>query len=49
LRGLRELLAWINEGKIRPLISRSYSLDEVPQALRDLGERRVHGKVVILP
>jgi len=49
LRGLRELLAWINEGKIRPLISRSYSLDEVPQALRDLGERRVQGKVVILP
>jgi len=49
LRGLRELLGWINEGKIVPLISRSYSLDEVPQALRDLGERRVQGKVVVLP
>jgi hypothetical protein len=30
-----------------PVIDRSYSLDEVPEALRYLGEGHVKGKVVI--
>ena len=47
--GMAELLGWIAEGRIRPLVSRTYALAEVPQALRDLAERRVTGKVVILP
>ena len=34
-------------GKIVPVIDKRYSLDEVPEALRYVGERRAKGKVVI--
>ncbi|HXI11761.1 MAG TPA: NAD(P)-dependent alcohol dehydrogenase [Thermoanaerobaculia bacterium] len=34
-------------GKLVPVIDRSYSLRDVPQALRDLGEGRARGKLVI--
>jgi NADPH:quinone reductase len=37
------------EGKIRPEISHSYPLRQAPQALRDLDERKVLGKAVLLP
>jgi NADPH2:quinone reductase len=47
--GVRELLGWLAEGKIKPLISKTYSLDEVPQALTDMAARRVTGKIVITP
>ena len=47
--GMAEMTQWIREGKIRPLISRTYSLDEAPQALDDLLERRATGKLVIVP
>jgi NADPH:quinone reductase len=36
------------EGKIRPEISRTYPLSEAPRALRDLGDRKVLGKAVLL-
>jgi NADPH2:quinone reductase len=36
-------------GAIRPVIFKSYSLDEVPAALEALGSRRTYGKVVITP
>jgi NADPH:quinone reductase len=38
---------WI-DGKIRPEISRTYPLSEAPRALRDLADRRVLGKAVLL-
>jgi NADPH2:quinone reductase len=44
-----ELLSWYEEGRIKPHISASYPLEEVATALRDLSERRVKGKVVIVP
>jgi NADPH:quinone reductase-like Zn-dependent oxidoreductase len=34
-------------GKIKPVIDRSFSLREVPEALRYLGEGRARGKIVI--
>ncbi|MGH0031797.1 MAG: NADPH:quinone oxidoreductase family protein [Myxococcota bacterium] len=36
-------------GQIRPVIFKSYSLEEVPAALEALGSRRTYGKVVITP
>jgi NADPH2:quinone reductase len=36
-------------GQIRPVIFKSYSLDEVPAALEALGSRQTYGKVVITP
>lgn len=48
-RGLAELMGWLQAGQLKPLISRRYALAETPQALRDLAERRVSGKIVIEP
>lgn len=36
-------------GKLAPHVSRRYSLDEAGQALRDMDERKVLGKVVVAP
>lgn len=44
-----ELLSWLEQGRLRPLVSRSYGLDEVPRALADMAGRKVVGKVVITP
>jgi NADPH2:quinone reductase len=48
-QGMRELMALVAEGKIKPLVSKTYALGEVPQALRDMAARQVTGKVVIRP
>jgi NADPH2:quinone reductase len=47
--GIQEILGWIASGKLRPLISRQYSLAEAPQALADMAARKVVGKVVVVP
>jgi NADPH:quinone reductase len=44
-----EMMAWMASGRLRPLISRRYTLDEVPNALDDIASRRVVGKVVVTP
>ena len=44
-----QMLAWIAEGKLRPLVSRTYTLEQTPQALEDMAARKVVGKVVIVP
>jgi NADPH:quinone reductase len=36
------------QGKIRPEVSRTYPLSQAPRALRDLGERKIMGKCVLL-
>lgn len=45
---LREVMQWIAEGTLQPHISGTYSLAEAPRAIRDLMERRVIGKAVIV-
>ncbi len=49
LNGMGEMLGWMAEGKIKPLISKTYRLDEVPQALLDMAARKVTGKIVVQP
>lgn len=46
---LQRLGAWIAAGRLRPAVTRRLRLEEVPQGLEDLLERRVHGKLVALP
>jgi NADPH2:quinone reductase len=46
---MREMLGWMAEGKLRPLVSKRYALAETAQALNDMAERKVTGKVVIVP
>jgi NADPH2:quinone reductase len=47
--GVAEMFTWFEEKKIRPLISKTYTLEETPIALADMGARKVTGKIVILP
>lgn len=49
LAGIAEMMGWMREGKIRPHISRVYSLDEASLALSDLLARKATGKLVIEP
>jgi NADPH2:quinone reductase len=48
-RLLGQLFGWLAEGKLRPMVSKTYPLAEAPQALADLLARRAVGKLVITP
>ena len=45
----KQMIGWMQEGKLRPHISARYALEDTPRALRDMAERRVTGKIVIVP
>lgn len=49
LAAMRELLGWLAEGKIRPLVSARYALSDTASALQDMAARKVTGKIVIHP
>ena len=42
-----DLERMVREGHVKPIVGRTYAFDEVPQALRDLDERRAVGKLVL--
>ncbi|CAM2150881.1 NADPH:quinone oxidoreductase family protein [Paraburkholderia tropica] len=44
-----EMVGWIGEGKLKPYVSKRYTLDETAQALKDMASRKVTGKIVIEP
>jgi NADPH2:quinone reductase len=46
---VRELLGWIAGGKLKPLVSAAYPLAQAARALKDVMERKVKGKVVLIP
>ncbi len=46
---VRDLFELTASGKLRPHVSKRYPLDQAPQALRDLMDRKALGKVVIEP
>ena len=45
--GLREMFGWMQQGKIKPLISHRYALKDSASALNDMMNRKVTGKVII--
>ena len=49
MEGVAEMLSWIKEKKLNPLISKTYRLDEAGHALTDMAARKVTGKIVIVP
>ncbi len=49
MAAMRQLLGWLAEGKIKPLVSARYALADTAQALNDMAARKVTGKVVIAP
>ena len=44
-----ELMEWVRTGKIKPLVSARYKLEDTVQALQDMSSRKVTGKIVIVP
>jgi NADPH:quinone reductase-like Zn-dependent oxidoreductase len=45
---LEELRKLLDSGAIRPIVDRTFPLDEVPEAIRYLRDGRPRGKVVIV-
>jgi NADPH:quinone reductase len=43
-----ELLTWIRDGRIRPRLHARYPLDDASRALRELLDRKVQGKTVLV-
>ncbi len=48
-RVAREVDEFAAARHLQPIITRRYTIDEVPQALRDMADRKVIGKVVVEP
>ncbi len=48
-RYIAELMSLYEQGQLHPHISARYPFENVAEALRDLSERRVRGKVVLVP
>jgi NADPH2:quinone reductase len=48
-RILEQLGRWFTERRIKPAVSERITLAEVPAAMRRMTERKVQGKVVVLP
>ncbi|MCU0402807.1 MAG: NADPH:quinone oxidoreductase family protein [Algoriphagus sp.] len=47
-QNIRQLVAWIQEGKIKQHIGRIYSLEEAPEALQAILDRKMLGKGVVV-
>jgi NADPH2:quinone reductase len=45
---VQDLISWFLEGKLNPLISKTYPLEQADQALNDILQRRVAGKIVLV-
>lgn len=45
---LQQLFAWHAEGKLKPLVSKTYPLGEAGAAIELLGQRKAVGKLVVL-
>ncbi len=45
---LQELLSWFAQGKLKPHISATYPLEQAADALKDVMNRKVKGKVVLV-
>jgi NADPH2:quinone reductase len=46
---MMQMMGWMAEGKLRPLVSARYGLHDAAAALQALADRRATGKVVIVP
>lgn len=47
-QNIRQLVAWIQEGKIKQHIGRTYSLEEAPEAFRAILDRKMLGKGAVV-
>ena len=47
MENFEQLKDWYSEGRIQPHVSKTYSLEETPQAMNDLLNRKATGKLVV--
>lgn len=47
-QNFQELITWVAEGKLKQYVYKTYPLAKAPNALRDIMERRVIGKAVVV-
>ncbi len=43
----QQLFQWFAEGRIKPLVSQTFALNEAGAAIDTLGQRRAVGKIVV--
>ena len=48
MQNFQQLLRWIDEGKLKPLISATFPLDRGAEAIQRIAARQVTGKVVVV-
>ena len=46
---MTELFCWYEQGKVRPLIDKTFPLSSAAEALQLVAERKVKGKLVLVP
>jgi len=46
---LRELMDWVQDGKLKVYVSKTYKFSEAAQALKDMDARKVMGKIALVP
>ena len=46
-KDLLHIAELVVDGKIKPIIEKNYPLSQTPEALRQLGENRAQGKLII--
>ena len=46
---IEEILGWVKDGSVRPHVHATYPLTRALDALREVEQRRVQGKVVVVP
>lgn len=45
----RQLIDMVAKGQLRPLVSQRYPLSQAGRALRDMQDRKIKGKAVLIP
>jgi NADPH2:quinone reductase len=45
----QRIMEWVADGTLRPLVQKTFPLDEAREAMRWVAERRVIGRVVVTP
>jgi NADPH2:quinone reductase len=45
----RVIMDWVSDGTLRPLVQKTYPLDESIEALRWVADRKAIGRVVVTP
>jgi len=48
LENFQQLFGWITSGQLKPYISKTYPMSQAGQALRDMQDRKVTGKIVLV-